>query len=241
MWSLPDIQRINSEAHINRRKLQQASRTDVLNGERVPCEHGENCQGPLFHELWYDIFSDDPKGIVTQCEFHRDQYGTPEGFFWCDGCCRLIVENYTWELYSTTNTEGEKICLRCAAEEYIADDDNWIALTGEDIAVITFEVVRGARHVLSVRMPVPTQISVFDIITLDSSTGGLVRGFTYADPTPDQGVETLRDILNRAKDAGHHRALLILDGAYQFATSIGVYVPATVESRSNGNRRTEVR
>jgi len=61
-------------------------------------------------------------------------------------------------------------------------------------------------------------------VTLDSSSGGIVRGFSYADPTPNAGVRELRDELTAAMEDGHKRALLILDGGYQFAVSIGVYV-----------------
>ena len=76
-------------------------------------------------------------------------------------------------------------------------------------------------------------------MTLDSSTGGLVLGFSSCAPTTDSGVEELREILHAAKAEDHKRAILILDGAYQFAVSIGVYVdaPAPVPKRK---RRTLV-
>jgi hypothetical protein len=38
-------------------------------------------------------------------------------------------------------------------------------------------------------------------------------------------VQELRDLLAQAKEDGHERAILILDAAYRFAVSIGVYVP----------------
>jgi hypothetical protein len=53
---------------------------------------------------------------------------------------------------------------------------------------------------------------------------GMVRGFSSADSTPDSGVRELRDELTAAMEDGNKRALLILDGGYQFAVSIGVYV-----------------
>ena len=236
MWSLPDIQRLNSQAQLNREKLEHAVQTGVLDGRRLRCKYSKNCLGQLWHQLWYDVFSDDPKGIITQCEYHCHQHGTPEGYFWCGACHRLMVENYTWEVYSTLSEDGQQVCLRCAAEYYIKDENNWIALTDEDIAVITFDVVRRkARHVLAVRMPVPEQIQFFDSLTLDSSTGGLIRGFADADPTPATAVEALREILRQAKEAGHDRALMILDGAYQFAVSIGVYVPAAIDAKHKAN------
>lgn len=58
-------------------------------------------------------------------------------------------------------------------------------------------------------MPVPEQIQLFDTLTLDSSSGGLVRGFSYADPRPEAAVEALRAILNQAQNADHDRALLM--------------------------------
>ena len=240
MWSLPDIKRLNSEAFINRKRLEQAVQEGKLDGKRLRCEYGVKCHGYLSHQLWYDVFSEDPKGIVTQCEYHRERDGIPEGFFWCSACDRLMVENYTWEIYRTVGDNGQEICLRCASAEYIEDEDNWISLRDEDIAVITFEVLRQARHVLGVNMPVPKQIQFFDSVTLDSSTGGMVRGFDSVDPSPKAAVEEVRGILDRAQDAGHDRALLILDGAYQFAVSIGVYVPAAKNSDRVGSENGEV-
>jgi hypothetical protein len=69
---------------------------------------------------------------------------------------------------------------------------------------VDFNRVRQAKHVIGVR-------------------GGMVRGFSCADSTPYSGVRELRDELTAAMEEGHKRALLILDGSYQFV-SIGVYV-----------------
>ncbi len=230
MWSLPDIQRLNCEALSDREKLERAVQTGFLDGRRLYCERGRICLGQLSHQLWYDVFSDDPKGILTQCDYHRS-YGIPEGFFWCAGCHRLMAENRTWEAYSTKGRDGGRICIPCAAEEYIADEDNWIPLTDEDIAVVTFDTLRGARHLLGLSMPVPKQIRLFDSVTFDSASCGIVRGFNRADDTPEAAVEAFRNILEEAKGAGHSRALLILDGAYEFAFTIGAYVPAEVVPR----------
>src|SRR5690242_12205260 len=118
MWSLPDIQRLNSQAYANRRKLERAAQTGILDRHRLCCESGKQCSGSLRHELWFDIFSNDPTGILTQCERHC-VYGVPDGFFRCEQCDRLMIENYTWERYSITNEGGEQTCLRCAAKQYI--------------------------------------------------------------------------------------------------------------------------
>jgi len=61
--------------------------------------------------LYYDICSDDPKGLVGRCQEHDDDFrNIPEGYFYCEGCNRLMVENYTWELYSVCTDSG-KFCL----------------------------------------------------------------------------------------------------------------------------------
>jgi hypothetical protein len=239
MWSLPDIQRLNSHAQDNRVALENAVETGFLNGEALECECAgwgrTDCTGDLRHYLWFDIFSDDPKGILTLCERHDGYFGLPtEGYFTCDDCQRVMIENYTWERYSTYDEDAcEVLCLPCAAERYISDDDNWLTLTPESVAALNFDRVRKAKHVIGVRMPVPKSIEAFgDGVTLDSSSGGIVRGFSSADSTPDSGVRELRDQLTEAMEAGHKRALLILDGGYQFAVSIGVYVDAQEQAQA---------
>lgn len=222
MWSLPDIQRLNRQRV---EKLEYAVRTGVLDGKTLRCECGKNdkkCRGALEHQLWYDVFSDDPKGIITQCEYHHCRYGRPEGFFWCGCCHRLMIENYSWEIY--VSEDGGQLCIKCAAQDYIENEDNWIPLRDEDIVVIGLETLRRARHVIGFGMPVPKQILRLDGLVLDSVSWGLVRELSYADPDPEAAVETLREILSQAKDAGFDRALLIADGMYELAFSIGVYI-----------------
>jgi hypothetical protein len=228
MWSLPDIARLNSRATDSRVALHNAVETGFLNGEALECEHeDENCTDELRRYLWYDIFSDDPKGVLTLCERHDGYFGSPtEGYFTCDSCQRIMPENYTWELYYVHDeATGESLCLPCAAERYIAHEENWIELTPENIEGVDFKRVRQAKHVIGVKMPVPKSIEAYgNGITLDSSSGGMVRGFSSADSTPDAGVRELRDELTAAMEEGHKRALLILDGGFQFAVSIGAYV-----------------
>lgn len=224
MWSLPDITRLNSHAHDNRVALQNAVETGYLNGERLTCECAgwgrTDCTEEMRHSLYYDIFSDDPKGILTLCSEHDGYFGNPtEGYFTCADCQRVMVENYTWERYSTI-VDDEELCLPCAAKRYIADPDNWIRLTPEDIAVITFEVVRQAKHVIGVRMPVPQEIEFIDNAEFDSSSGTQISG------------SNIQNILTDAMNAGHKRALLILDAGYQFAVSIGVYVDAETNAEA---------
>lgn len=235
MWSLPDINRLNSEAYRDKKRFEDAVKTGRLDGKQLTCECGgwgadrvKECGGELYHYLWYDIFSDDPKGVLTLCERHDNYFGSPtEGYFTCDDCERVMIENYTWERYSTIVNECEELCLPCAAKRYIAEESNWIELTPENIANITFDQhIRKAPHIIGVRMPVPKEIEFVGNVEFDSSTGGRVRTMMSADTTPTMGEMEMREALLDAMNKGHKRALLIMDAAYQFAVSIGVYVDA---------------
>src|SRR5450759_2645389 len=98
MWSLPEITRLNSEAHTGKRRLiAQAERVNRSNATDEKCEH---CEARATSATpWFDIFSNDPKGLLFECDECRDRYGAPEGYFHCEGCDRLLIENYTWEQY----------------------------------------------------------------------------------------------------------------------------------------------
>lgn len=154
MWSLPDIQRLNAAAVTNRQALEDAVLTGVLHGEQVVCNDAdENCCGSLRYELWFDVFSDLPKGIVGHCAHHRELHGVPTNYFRCDVCRHLFVEIYAHEPYSINTNKG-LMCLPCAAEYYIGSPSNWIELTEANIETLDFERVRIAAHVLAVGMPV---------------------------------------------------------------------------------------
>lgn len=249
MWSLPDLKRLN---HQRLEKLEHAAQTGILDGRPLLCEYGvngKNCRGPLSHQLWFDIYSDGPRGIVSFCEFHRTRFGRPENFFICRDCERWVTKTYVYTLPFEIDEDGFPVCLRCSARRYVASERNWISLQEEDIAVVTFDTVRRARHVVDVGLqgycglgPVafgPTaetvagEIQLFDRIPLDSETWGLISGIGCQDPTPDSAVEMIREILEEARDAGHDRALLIIDGVYQCAFTVGVYVwrvPAVIQT-----------
>lgn len=225
MWSLPDITRMNSEAFQQNKKLERAAHTGILDRKRLKCEwegHYEPCEGELRHYLWYDIFSDDPKGILTLCEHHDGYYGSPsEGYFICEDCERVMVENYTWEHYDTMVGECTMLCLPCAAARHLAEPDNWIQLTDERIDGIDFEEVRRAKHVIGAEMPVPKGIRFVNNVEFDSMDGHCING---------GGVEELQETLRQLKEDGEDRAVLILDAAYQFAVSVAVYAE-TAEGR----------
>lgn len=227
MWSLPDIKHLNAEAEANSKKgkLQRAARTGFLDRHKLRCEWVDHdspsrCEGELRHYLWRDIFSPDPKGIITLCEHHDGYYGSPtEGYFTCDDCGETYAENYTWELYYA-DTEDGRVCLPCYAERVINDEDRWIQLTDENINALTFEQVRKAPHCIGVKMPVPKAIRFVDNAEFDSYSGQSISG---------SGVDGLRQTLQQLKAEGVPKALLILDAAYQFAVSIAVYAPAQSE------------
>ncbi len=230
MWSLPDIKRLNSEAQSNRNKFKRAVRTGTLDRKKLQCEwrdHDEpaKCSGDLHHYSVYDIFSDDPKGVLTLCEHHDGYYGSPsEGYFECIDCNRVTTENYTWELYYH-DTEDGQLCLPCYADRELAEPSNWIPLTDAVIDTLTFQDVRKAKHLIGVQMPIPKGIKFLGNTEMDGSSGGRLTAFSSCEDSPDGAVEELKETLHRAQDEGHKRAILILDAAYQFSISIGIYVP----------------
>ena len=223
MWSLPDINRLNTEAAS---KAFQAQIAKQLKGRaRLDCIICDKPSTRTSRQFYFDIFSEDPKGVIGLCKEHEECFGgCPEGYFWCERCNRLFAENYTWEMYSSESEDGSIVCLNCKAKEYVDNPDNWIQLP-EGIDELSFERVRQAGHVIAVKGPVPKGIKAYgDGVTLDNSTGGRVTGFSSSESSPDGGVEELKEQLYNAYRDGHTEALLILDGAYQFAVSIGVYV-----------------
>jgi len=221
MWSLPDITRMNSEAQLKRKSLERACQTGKLGREKLRCEwHNHDgyrpCDGELRHYLWHDIFTDDPKGILTLCEEHEGYYGSPtEGYFECESCNRLMVENYTWERYDAW-VEDVHLCLPCYAEEVLAQHNRWIELTDESIGKLTMADLKKAPHAIGVKMPVPDGIRFVNNVEFDSWSGQCISG---------GGIDELKQTLRQLKDEGRSQAILILDAAYQFAVSIAVYAP----------------
>src|ERR1051326_863960 len=109
MWSLPDINRLNANAAVNAKRLQR----EACSRRKPNCEHWNCEENATVSHLTYDIFSDDPKGVLHLRERHDGYSGDPmEGYFTCQNCYQVMVENYTWELYHTWS-DGQKICLKC--------------------------------------------------------------------------------------------------------------------------------
>jgi len=52
--------------------------------------------------------------------------------------------------------------------------------------------------------------------------GGTVTGFSSSGES-SIGIREIKESLYNAKNAGNTRALIVLDGAYQFSVSIGVF------------------
>lgn len=130
-----------------------------------------------------------------------------------------MIENYTWEYYFT-DTEAGRFCLSCAAESYLADEQNWIPLTDDRIDALTFDDIRKARHIIGVETPTPKRIEFFNCVTFDSmDSHGL-----------DGGVDTIQDYLRTLQEQGEDRAVIVMDGAFQFAVRISVY-RETAEAR----------
>ena len=233
MWSQPNIVALNAQAKASVRTLRKA--------QKFPRKH--NCEGyhyrssdPKLQEdhradhaiEWYDIFSDDPKGLIYLCEDAYEDGGWREQYFDCTNCNRLFTTNYTWEMYST-EVDGDIVCIPCALKLYMADDDNWIdpkqigrvvmrpgaPLVDEDE---TDERGRpslnlaATKHVIAVDMPIPDDLVNLGYAEYDSMSGGGIGG------------DNLHDVMEKAIEEGYDKVLVVLDAAYQFAVSIGVYV-----------------
>lgn len=214
MWSLPDINGMNKRAAASAKAIARAAKTGKLNGKALACEHWQapgKCDGNVTGEPYYDIFSDDPKGLVSLCKHHREDYSdTPEGYFKCDECNRLMVENYTWEYYRAV-VNGDTLCLNCARTRYLKNNLNWIVLKGP-LSQVPFDTIRRSPHLIAVGQGCPPELEFIGNAEFDSTSGSQISG------------DDIRSMLSEAKGNGHHRAILILDAAYQFAVSIGVYV-----------------
>src|ERR1041384_1271916 len=88
MWSLPDINRLNACAAANAKNLKrQAARKRKPKCEIYGCTHRSTDS-----TIWFDIFSDDPKGVVHTCAEHS--WADDPDLFACDACRRVMVDHY---------------------------------------------------------------------------------------------------------------------------------------------------
>jgi hypothetical protein len=217
MWSLPDLERLNARAKENVPTLKREARRK----EKPECEvYG--CENRAVESVeYFDIFSNDPKGLLHVCEYHcAEDQGE---LFTCARCERLMVDHYTWERYGV-ELNGEFCCLVCAAKDYFSAPGNWInpravnsvVLEHGDRGLPPFDSETGVLnlascpHVLGVKQPLPAGIKFFDNAEFDSLDGHQISG------------EKLLDVIHRLDQP----FVPVLDAAYQFAVSIGIYVRA---------------
>ena len=203
MWSLPDIKRLNA-----------AAKEGIQEDTEAECMYCEK-KHTIAYE-YYDIFSDDPKGFIYLCEDHDNYYGSPaEGYFYCDSCERTMVENYTWENYYHVYDSGEIACLNCFFDNEIQDPANWILKTDYEKNkehYTDFEYIRTRKHLIpNSGNHWKSKLEFIDNFEFDAMDGHQISGYSAA-----ENIEkALQD---------HDKCILILDSAYQFAVSIGVYV-----------------
>lgn len=222
MWSLPDINLLNARAAAEASKLKRAARRGP--GKRQQCEY-YGCQSRAVESVpWFDIFGDDPKGLVHVCSEHpADSVGE---MFTCEACGRLMVDHYTWERYAV-DRDGITLCLKCAADQHFGDAANWLdpravkQVVLEPNGLPLFDPKTGVlnvarcRHVLGVKQPLPAGIEFFDNAEFDNCDGHQICG------------DDLFDIIKRLNQPFCPG----LDAAYQLSVSIGIYIPGATESR----------
>jgi hypothetical protein len=203
MWSLPNIAALNEQAE----RDFKAKKKRTLKGRR--CEFcGDRAAVALDY---YDVFGPHPKGQVYLCKHHNEMGYPEEDYFTCDDCQKLFIENYTWENYFHCTEDGEKLCLNCHFDREIEDPENWIT----DLKQVTWERVRHCKHLIPVQGEHWKERLIFlGTAEFDSMTGEGISG---------GGLDGLREIVRDGlKDYG--RVIPILDAAYQFAVSIGMYI-----------------
>ena len=214
MWSLPDIAVRNARAAAAKDGVHKAVETgvDPETGKRAVCEREDaDCGGEVRGVPYYDIFSDDPKGVLFLCKNHAGEHD--DHLFDCDDCGRLMMDHITWEPYVQHTKDGDTICLNCFAQRVIDDPASWISLTKAGIDAIDFDRVRTAPHIIAVSGPTHGLICHGNV-EFDSMSGECIGG---------DGVDGLKDALRQARKEGKRKALIVIDAIYQFAVSIGVY------------------
>jgi hypothetical protein len=214
MWSLPDIAVMNSRAAAKKPSLLKAVGTgiDPETGKQATCEReDQNCSGNVRGEPWFDIFSDDPKGVVFLCENHGGDYNRDE-YFRCEDCERLMLDHITWERY-VHDTEDGPICLNCYAKRVMDDPKSWVPLTKARIDMVDFSLLRKAPHIIAVSGPTHGLVH-YGSATFDSMSGNCISG---------GGLDEIKGALHNARKEGKRKALIVLCAAYQFCVELGVF------------------
>jgi hypothetical protein len=207
---------MNAQAGAGAKNLKRQLRRGP--GKRQKCEVYACGEKAVESAPWFDIFSDIPKGLVHVCTQHSPE--DVEGFFRCEGCQRTVCDHITWERYAVI-LDDRTLCLKCAAEEYFADPANWIdpklvkdaGLDRNGAPLFDqgtgFLNAAKCRHVLGVEQPLPDGIKFLDNAEFDNTSGQQISG--------DR-------LLNIIQSLDGQLFCPVLDAAYQFAVSIGVYV-----------------
>jgi hypothetical protein len=205
MWSLPDINAGNKAAAVAAKKNKNKTEAQLCKGQT--CDH---CGEKATHALpYYDVFSDDIKGYIFSCDEHEEGAGE-EGYFICNECGLLHIENYTWEVYSTIVDE-EQLCLNCALDRYMKAEENWV----KDASRVTPELVRKSPHLIPNSGEHWKKSLIFlGNVGFDNTNGECISG---------GGDGELQELARKGIES-HGKVMLILDSAYQFAVSVGVYV-----------------
>lgn len=213
MWSLPDINAGNKAAAKVAAKNKNKTEAQLCRGKE--CYH---CGEKATHALpYYDVFSEDIKGYIYSCDKHEENAGE-EGFFICNDCGRLHIGNYTWECYSVL-MDGSIVCLNCALDRHLASPESWLT----DASKINFDLVKKAPHLIPVEGKHWKDSLLFlGNVEFDSTSGRCISG---------GGVGELQEIAKKGIES-HGKVMFILDAAFQFAVSIGIYAPLPrVESK----------
>jgi hypothetical protein len=213
MWSLPDINRLNAEAASNTNRI----RREAARERKPQCEIHGCTERASESTLWFDVFSEDPKGVIHTCSDHS--WEDDPDLFRCENCERVMVDHYTYERYSV-ELHGDVLCLQCAAKRYFGLEQNWIEphavrqvrLERRDGPLFDRETgvlnIARCRHVLAVRQPLPSGIAFFDNAEFDCCIGHQISG------------DNLLSIIQRLDQP----FCPVLDATYQFAVSIGIYI-----------------
>ena len=235
MWSLPDIIAMNERAAARAAALRLSASQGPAKLQR--CQ-AYGCEEPAVKsDLYFDVFSDDPKGVAHTCEDHVAEH--TGGLFECDACRRLMLDHITWERYAV-ELAGRTLCLKCAAEEYFSEARNWIdprsvrlvvnqphkpKLNGRNIPLFDQQTgvlnLGACRHVLGVKQPLPVGVKFVKNMEFDGADGFQLSG--------DDPMELVQSLVEPFCP--------VLDGAYQYALSIGIYVRDRKAVRKRQPRR----
>lgn len=219
MWSLPDIQCMNNEAvarHEARKKSKKEPWVDRT------CNY---CDKPATNaEEYFDIFDDKiPKGHICTCDEHFEYHGgAHEEYFLCDSCGHLMVENYTWERYQIVLPDDDEqwpMCLRCAFKKYVADKRHWLHIPPGNMGL---DRLKGIPHVIAVDSHYhEKKLAFIGNAEFDSMDGHQISG----EPIGDIAKQAIKE---------HGSCIILMDAAYQFAVSFGVYVKKQKPRRKRG-------